>query len=275
MTGETQQPLTGSTAEQHDEAPASAVQKLSAAGTSSADAVQRFGNFAAHAGSPKLRAIALIGSLALLVITVVCAPFGALPWWSPILMIAVSGGVFWWCRASAMAARAAQRPAAATARRAAPQSGGVKLPQPKTADRTSAGRKSAGRKSAGSTPAVAPLTKATMPEPVIRQAPVAAADKVFDLSASVDAPVPAAPSETAQEPVAQAAPEQEPGSWEPVAVPRPTYTMKERAPERPQQAPAATSNARSYDDVANEDLPFDGLALDQDLDDLPSVFRAG
>ncbi|WP_446666964.1 hypothetical protein [Flexivirga sp. B27] len=292
MTGETQQPLTGSTAEQQDETPASAVQKLSSAGTSSAAAMQRFGTFAAHAGSPKLRAVALIGSLALLIITVVCAPFGALPWWSPILMLAVTGGVFWWCRASAMAARAQRparqqvqhRPQAAAPRTA--RAGGVKLPERKSGDSRAARTSDA----AGSKPAAtpAPLTKATMPDPVVEHAPAQAgppAEQVFDVTASAAAPAPqpqatepAAPP-VEQTPVAEApheqAPEDADDSWQPVAVPRPTYTMKERAPERPQQAPAATTDRRSYDDVANEDLPFDGLALDQDLDDLPSVFRAG
>ncbi|HWC23007.1 MAG TPA: hypothetical protein VG502_11965 [Flexivirga sp.] len=282
MTGETPQPPTQPSAENGDEASASATQKLAAASNSSAEAVQRFGNFAAHAGSPKLRAIALIGSLSLLVITVVCAPFGALPWWSPVLMLVVSGGVFWWCRASAMAAGAAQRRSGASAHqrpRASVRKGdGVQLPQQR---RTAA--------PAAAAPAEVPLTKATMPEPVVESAPVADSDQVFDVIASDTtasqqpvapplvsiAPEPAAQESVAQESVAESVGQEAAEEWEPVAVPRPTYTMKERAPERPQQAPAATSSKRSYDDVANEDLPFDGLALDQDLDDLPSVFRAG
>ena len=72
--------------------------------------------------------------------------------------------------------------------------------------------------------------------------------------------------------------------WQPVAVPRPTYTMKEKAPARDvppaatvsEPAPVAKKTKAAYDDVANEDLPFDGLALDQDVDEeLPSVYRAG
>lgn len=267
MTGETHQPPTQSSVGDANEASASATQKLAAAGTSSAEAVQRFSNFAAHAGSAKMRAIALVASLSLFVITVVCAPFGALPWWSPVLMLAVSGGVFWWCRASAMAARATQRPARTTSTvhpRAASPNTGVQLPKR--------------RATVSATSAEVPLARATMPEPVASQAPVAASDRVFDLTASDAGPTPAAQqsAELQQAPVEQAPVAQEaPDEWQPVAVPRPTYTMKERAPERPQQAPADTFNSRSYDDVPNEDLPFDGLALDQDLDDLPSVFRAG
>lgn len=257
MTGETQPPPTHPSVAAPDEAPASATQRLTAAGHKSAEAVQRFAAFAAHTGSPKLRAIALIGSLSLLVITVVCTPFGALPWWSPILMLAVSGGVFWWCRASTVAAAAGERSSAQTAHRA----GAARLPRRAT--------------TAAAAPAEVALTKATMPEPVVH-APVAAVDQVFDLTASDAAsatqqPVGLPHAAVSPAPVAEKASDE----WQPVAVPRPTYTMKERAPERPQQAPALTSNTRSYDDVPNEDLPFDGLALDQDLDDLPSVFRAG
>lgn len=265
MTGENQQPPTHPSAGETEEAPASVAQKLAAAGNSSAEAMQRFGDFAAHAGSPKMRAIALVASLSLLTITVVCAPFGALPWWSPILMLGISGGVFWWCRVSTVAATA-HRPAAEPARRPearAPKSR-TQLPARKPA----------------TAPAAVPLVKATMPEPTVQHAPVTASDQVFDVTASDRAATqqPVAPPHA---PVTQLHAEQQvvsqesSGEWQPVAVPRPTYTLKERAPERPQQAPAATSNTGSYDDVPNEDLPFDGLALDQDLDDLPSVFRAG
>ncbi|MFC6703820.1 hypothetical protein [Flexivirga alba] len=264
MTGETPQPPTHQSADNADDASVSATQRLAAAGSSSAQAMQRFGDFAAHAGSPKARAIALIGSLSVLVITVVCAPFGAVPWWSPILMLAISGGVFWWCRASAMVAGAAQRRSGATGDQrpsvAAPKKVGAQLPKPTAA--------------APAAPAEVPLAKATMPDPVIRHAPVAAADQVFDVIASDGAS--RRPVELPHAPVAHASVDHDASDeWQPVAVPRPTYTMKERAPERQQQAPAATFNTRSYDDVPNEDLPFDGLALDQDLDDLPSVFRAG
>lgn len=270
MTGETPPPPTHQPVGNADEAQSSATEKLATAGNTSAEAVQRFSNFAAHAGSPKFRAIALIGSLSVLIITVVCAPFGAVPWWSPVLMLAVSGGVFWWCRASAMAASAGKRRSGATSAQrpmaTARKGEGVPLPKRKP--------------TAPTAPAEVPLAKATMPEPVAPQAPVAAGEQVFDVIAA-DAPVARPPVElphapVAQQPVARVSVEQDaPDEWQPVAVPRPTYTMKERAPERPQQAPAATSNHQSYDDVANEDLPFDGLALDQDLDDLPSVFRAG
>jgi len=59
------------------------------------------------------------------------------------------------------------------------------------------------------------------------------------------------------------------GTWSPVQVPKPTYTMKAKAPERAAPEPA------SYQNMPVEDLPFDGRALDLEDEDLPSVFRAG
>ncbi len=264
MTGETPQPPTHPSADNPDDASASAAEKLAAAGSSSAEAMHRFGDFAKHAGSPKARAFALIGSLSLLAITLVCAPFGALPWWSPVLMLLVSGGVFWWCRASAMAAHAT-----------ADRSGATRPQRPQAAQPARIGAKLPKRTAgAAGAPAEVPLTKATMPEPVVQQTPVPVTDQVFDVIAAEGAT--SRPVERPHAPVASVSVDDASDEWQPVAVPRPTYTMKERAPERPQQAPAATFNSpSSYDDVPNEDLPFDGLALDQDLDDLPSVFRAG
>lgn len=266
MTGEIQPPVT---------------EEATATHTSPPDAEEtgtrgRLARTAATAGSPKLRAVALVLSVATLLVTIVCAPFGALPWWSPILMLVVSGGVFYWCRASAMAAAAAsEHRGARTARPAPRQASAGHARRSASAERPGAAMLP---KHKNATPL--PLSKATTPtrEPVRAPAPAARTvapravveEQVFDVRAGVPAPA-AVPQRRA--PVAVSADAED--AWQPVAVPAPTYTMKERAPQRPQQAPAATSDPKSYEHVANEDLPFDGLALDQDLDDLPSVFRAG
>jgi len=249
MTGEIQPPVT---------------EEATAAGTTDREGPstrQRLARAAATAGSPKLRAVALVVSVAILLVTIVCAPFGAVPWWSPILMLALSGGVFYWCRVSAMAAAdsratrpAARRATGGTAPRQARgrRPGATKLPKPKDA-------------------APLPIAKATMPAPTAAPAaPVSSAEQVFDVSAAMATPAPATEPRPAPTPAAV-----EDGGWQPVAVPAPTYTLKERAPQRPQPAPAPTSGAQAYEHVANEDLPFDGLALDQDLEELPAVFRAG
>ena len=70
-------------------------------------------------------------------------------------------------------------------------------------------------------------------------------------------------------------------AWAPVDVPRPTYTMKAKAEREPVE-PAATVDevdtrplAARYENTPVEDLPFDGMALDEDYEELPQVYRAG
>ncbi|WP_256842802.1 hypothetical protein [Ornithinimicrobium cryptoxanthini] len=62
--------------------------------------------------------------------------------------------------------------------------------------------------------------------------------------------------------------ELEPGTWAPVPVPPPTYTLKAKATRAPGEVAAP---------VGVEDLPFDGhaLALDEEFEELPSVHRVG
>lgn len=70
------------------------------------------------------------------------------------------------------------------------------------------------------------------------------------------------------DPVAMPVAEPEPGTWAPVPVPPPTYTLKARAPRRAED---------SRPGRAVEDLPFDGhaLALDEEFEDLPPVHSVG
>ncbi|WP_265443750.1 hypothetical protein [Flexivirga meconopsidis] len=280
MTGEAKRP-TSDTAPASSPAPAATAKVASAAQTSLRGA-QRFGSFAAHAGSPKLRAGALIACVAILLITIICTPFGALPWWSPLLALVVSGGVLWWCRESAKAAAARRQEMAPkrAPRTAVRQTRNVEA-TPVRARMPKAPAKPAAHQAADSkAPAKMPAEKPAAQRPAARR------ESVFDVTAAVAPEVPAvsaAPAASAdpqqpQQPVAQ---ETTADGWQPVAVPRPTYTMKEKAPQRPEPQPAPTvadqpaPAAASYEHVANEDLPFDGLALDQDLEELPSVYRAG
>ena len=81
---------------------------------------------------------------------------------------------------------------------------------------------------------------------------------------------PAAVAEDAGSPTPPAVPQNAPdGTWSPVQVPKPTYTMKAKAPDRAPCAPA------SYENVPVQELPFDGMALDPEVEELPSAFRAG
>lgn len=82
----------------------------------------------------------------------------------------------------------------------------------------------------------------------------ASSPDLTELSAELDLPV-------------GAEQEARPGTWAPVPVPPPTYTLKARAPRSP-------SGASVDGDVQ---LPFDGnaLALDEEFEELPPVHSVG
>ncbi|MCK0113918.1 hypothetical protein MWU75_17375 [Ornithinimicrobium sp. F0845] len=76
--------------------------------------------------------------------------------------------------------------------------------------------------------------------------------------------------------------ELQPGTWAPVPVPPPTYTLKARAsrPGAPSSDPAqatATGAVQAESTGQVEDLPFDGhaLAFDEEFEDLPPVHSVG
>lgn len=85
-----------------------------------------------------------------------------------------------------------------------------------------------------------------------------------------------APEPTAQvaEPMADSSAELAPGTWAPVPVPPPTYTLKARA-SRPAAAQARQPEPSDVEQV--DDLPFDGnaLAFDEEFEDLPPVHSVG
>lgn len=73
-----------------------------------------------------------------------------------------------------------------------------------------------------------------------------------------------------------------PGTWAPVAVPPPTYTLKARATRPGAGGQQAAEAAREDQDLPSfheqvADLPFDGnaLAFDEEFEDLPPVHSVG
>lgn len=197
----------------------------------------RFFKAAAAVTPAKVRAWALVTAVVLFVLTVVLTPLGFTPWWSPLLALAALAGVVAWLRSRVV--RSAH--AASTARPQAPARRVERAPA----------------------------------APAARTAAAAPEVPVYDVDAST--------TEATEADVEQETPAESPapGTWAPVAVPPPTYTLKARA-DRPEPEPAATvepaeapSPAAKYADTPVEDLPFDGLALDEDLEDLPEVHRAG
>lgn len=217
----------------------------------------------------KIRGIAFLAVVALFLLAVVLTPFGLVPWWSPLLMLVALAGTVAWLRSSAVKAAHARSGRTSDT---APQ-GARRAPQ---GDRPQAPRKSA--------PASAPESEKPAPHqmdvaPAAHETDVREPEAVFDVAAVMEQARPAAPQTTAaqtEQPLESPAEVQpDPGAWQPVDVPRPTYTMKARA-ERAEVAPAPTTQRpTSYADVPVEDLPFDGNALDEELEELPSVHRAG
>lgn len=203
--------------------------------------------------SPKVKVAALFGAFGFLVVTAVLAPFTAVPAWMPLLGLIATAGVVVWLRRSAIAERSARqvvRPVGATAPTMQPRvRGASRVESDEVAGATRVDAEPVTERS----PLVAVLPeRETTRETVFDQEPDAitrAESEVFDAAA-----------------------------WAPVEVPRPTYTMKAKA-ERGPVAPAATVDAlplaARYENTPVEELPFDGMALDEDYDELPQVYRAG
>ncbi len=193
----------------------------------------------------RTRGIAFLVAVALLPLCLLLSAVGAISWLSIVASLMLIGAVVLWLRAAAVAERKqrADRPAA---RRPVPRLSAL--------------------------PSQSPEVSADTRADVVAPAPV---DVPFDAQPAPVAPV--AHGATAV-PVEDPAPVLVPGTWSPVQVPKPTYTMKAKAPER-QTPPAATSQAgpapRSYADTPVDELPFDGMALDPEAEELPSAFRAG
>ena len=204
------------------------------------------------AGQRRTRGMALLVAAGLFPLTLLLVVAGALSWIALIASLMLLVAVVLWLRAETVAQhrRAGQ---AAPAMRRAPQPARPQQPR-----------------------------QATSPAaPARRQRPVAERhdddthaelihwdDVPFDaqpapVRAQKQAPAPVAPTLPAAQ---QTAPD---GTWSPVQVPKPTYTMKAKAPERAAAAPA------SYENVPVHELPFDGMALDPEVEELPSAFRAG
>lgn len=236
-------------------ADAAGTESVAPAAASTSKATKRVGGLSLS--SPEVKAGALLAALALLVLTVVLAPFGVVPAWTPLLGLAAVGGVVVWLRRSAIASR--------QARAAKPAARPVRAPKASAEGPT---------KSATVAPtakAAAPAATSTKRSPLVAQTPVEREEAVEVVE-----------TETHTDAVAKAEAEVfDARQWAPVDVPRPTYTMKAKA-EREEVAPAATVDetdtrplAARYENAPVDEIPFDGMALDEDYDELPEVYRAG
>lgn len=236
----------------------------------------------------RVKAAVLVAVAVLFVGSVVATPFGVAPWWSPLVMLLALAGVVAWLRSAAVKQQAADREGGqrrvrpASPRRATARATRQEAAAPRRATKQTAAVASERPAPAASSAAVPTehLEHFSVPHPAQRGE---AGDEVevFDVAAVLEQERTTEHAHEVPAEVDADATTADPDGWQPVSVPRPTYTMKARA-ERPEPAPAATtpagddvSVAQRYADTPVEDLPFDGMALDADLDDLPPVHRAG
>ena len=212
--------------------------------------------------SPKVKLFALLGSFGFFVVTALLALLTLVPAWLPLLGLLATAGVVVWLRRSAIAARTAK--AASTPVRPV----GVSAPARAASPARSSATVGATRVEAEAADTAVPMTKRS---PLVAELPErdVDAEPAVDVEPDVDAVA------RAQAEVFDAA------AWAPVDVPRPTYTMKAKAEREPVE-PAATVDevdtrplAARYENTPVGDLPFDGMALDEDYEELPQVYRAG
>ena len=218
----------------------------------------------------ELKAGALVSCFVFFVLTLVLAPFGIVSWWLPLIGLLSTSGMVYWLRQTALKQQAARAARPVVRTRPAP----VKTPMKKSVDVS-------GEQKAGSTRVVVAKEKV---EPIERRSPLVASrpkshendEAVFDQAPDTNA-------------VLRAEAEVFKQGWAPVDVPRPTYTMKAKAerdeaapaettPVAPQAAPAESMDSRplaaKYENAPVDEIPFDGMALDEDYDELPAVYRA-
>ncbi|WP_040883931.1 hypothetical protein [Janibacter sp. HTCC2649] len=210
---------------------------------------------ATHVGMRPNRAtrgtVVLIG-LAGTVIFGLLSALGVLVSWSFVVPLAMAAGGFVWLRAGVQAEMKALRAARGRARRAAAR---TSAPAP----RVSAPVAESSPPMAAPSPQRSADVVANEPavEPVLESAPF---DVATEVAASAASSSPAADEVAELPPVAQhevALPELDeddiPLTWDPRPVPRPTYTMKAKAAERPAPTREAEPEARAehpaYDEV--------------------------
>ncbi len=198
--------------------------------------------------SRRMRGLTLLGSLAVLLVTLGLAAFGILPWAAVLVPVAAVAGALVWVRSGVKAAQAARRAArTAPAAGAAPAGRGagthrvpssspaVRAPQTHREQRTSRPvAPAAAATSSVSTPSAGADAEQAEPEPVVTR------ESFYDLEAVERGPVPAEPVGEVRVAMAEPVPaaplvdeDDIPLTWDPVPVPRPTYTMKAVASRTP------------------------------------------
>ncbi|KRE61981.1 hypothetical protein [Nostocoides sp. Soil756] len=216
--------------------------------------------------SRRVRALTFLAVLVMTLVVTVLAVAGLFAGWAPLVALVAIASSFAWLRAgirAEQAARAARRrraraetlertvapaaPARPARQRRAPAHAPAVVASAGPADRAVSGSTEVDEASAPAAASVAPPASEApvapaAPEPVVEPAPALEPEPVMEI-----------------EYVHLVDEDDIPLTWDPVPVPRPTYTMKAKA-ERPQVAPAAVAPEASP--VAAELRSHDG-ALDE------------
>ncbi|MBM6545385.1 hypothetical protein JNO54_04415 [Janibacter sp. YIM B02568] len=180
----------------------------------------------------KVRGLAFLGHLVLLPLSVLVAALGPLPWLVPGLLLLGFLGSFGWLRQDVKAAEATRREEHLARRRAREASAPVRRQAPVARQAARPARADVDDHEVADDLCAPPRVTGDLVDDSV----VTVTDAPFDVA---DEPVVEAEPVPAQ-PVAEVAPDERAGTWKPVPVPRPTYTMKARAGTRPAptQAPA-------------------------------------
>ena len=245
----------------------------------------------------QIKAGLLLTTFGALVLTVPLATFSVVSWWFAVASLLAFAGTVAWLRHSALSARRARTATPVMTQPATDRTSAATRPTAEAKTSTESARRDSARRvsarrdvveaSQSKRPSAAGSTAVTSQPSETSAArggssAVTAEPEVVspliakDVTVSNDA-VDMAPDVNA---IRKAQDEVFDAGWAPVEVPRPTYTMKARV-ERPEVAPAPTVDeldrrplAAQYANTPVSELPFDGMALDEDYDELPAVYRA-
>ncbi len=199
-----------------------------------------------RSGGRRVRGLALLTSVVALLTTGVLAVLAVLQPWAPVVALVAVVGSLGWVRAGVRAEHAAR---AARRRRALEEAR-----RRATATPVPSARRAAPTRTRPSAPVEAPAAASDAGAPAEAASVVAPAEQQdaapeTPVEVVASAPTPEPEPETVIEYVHLVDEDDIPLTWDPVPVPRPTYTMKAKA-ERPEVAPAA---------VTADPVPVEGL----------------
>ncbi|MDF2093644.1 hypothetical protein P0Y31_14925 [Knoellia sp. 3-2P3] len=193
----------------------------------------------------RTRGLTLLGSLAAILVAVGFAAFGVVPWVAVLVPVGAFAGALVWVRQGLRAEQAARRAAVGPMATGRPQARAAHAARPgqdaRRTDSSSASSSAARSSVRESAPAPAPAAERQAPSSADDEPGAPVRESFYDIEAAERPSVAVDPAEAADEaPAVHAAPamplvdeDDIPLTWDPVPVPRPTYTMKAVASRTP------------------------------------------